>query len=157
VRLAHQLGIDEVYVQRLVYYGRGLARGEQSVYRAMQAAEEASLAEAEALARQMGIDLQASGATTPRDSLLSPDGDSRPWSKCRRPASLMYISASGNVLPCCFSPFTTRDYPGLVLGNAFETPLIDIWHGAAYQRFRSALQSDTPWECCDRCGVNWSL
>jgi MoaA/NifB/PqqE/SkfB family radical SAM enzyme len=157
VRLAHQLGIDEVYVQRLVYYGRGLARGEQSVYRAMQAAEEASLAEAEALARQMGIDLQASGATTPRDSLLSPDGDSRPWSKCRRPASLMYISANGNVLPCCFSPFTTRDYPGLVLGNAFETPLIDIWHGAAYQRFRSALQSDTPWECCDRCGVNWSL
>lgn len=157
VRLAHRLGIGEVYVQRLVYYGRGLAREEQSVHRAMRAAEEAWLAEAEALARQMGIVLQASGATTPRDSLTSPDGDPRPWAKCRRPTSLMYISANGNLLPCCFSPFTTRDYPGLILGNAFETPLVDIWNGAAYRQFRSALQSDTPWECCDRCGVNWSL
>ncbi len=157
VRLAARLSVGEVYVQRLVYYGQGLAVGEQSLYRAMQAAEERVLADAEALAEEMGITFRASGATTPRESLLSPDGNRRPWSSCRRPSSLIYVTANGNVLPCCLSPFTTRDYAGLILGNAFQTPLSEIWNGTAYRRFRSALQGDTPPEACDRCGVCWSL
>jgi radical SAM protein with 4Fe4S-binding SPASM domain len=157
VRLAHQLGVGEVYVQRLVYYGQGLAVGEQSLFRAMQSTEERLLVEAEALADALGIIFRASGATTPRASLLSPDGDRRPWSRCRRPSSLLYITANGNVLPCCFSPFTTRDYAGLILGNAFETPLSEIWNGAAYRRFRAALQTEAPPESCDRCGACWSL
>ena len=148
VRLAARLGVGEVYVQRLVYYGQGLAVGEQSLFRAMLAAEERLLAEAEALAVDLGITFRASGATTPRDSLLSPDGNRRPWSQCRRPSSLIYVTANGNVLPCCFSPFTARDYPGLLLGNAFETPLLDIWNGAAYRQFRAAQQTDTPPEAC---------
>jgi radical SAM protein with 4Fe4S-binding SPASM domain len=157
VRLAARLGVSEVYVQRLVYNGHGLAQQEQSLFRAMQAAEEEHLAQAEALAGELGITFRASGATTPRESLLSRDGDRRPWSDCRRPWSLIYVTANGNVLPCCFSPFTTRDYPGLVLGNAFERPLAEIWNGKAYQRFRVALRSDTPPETCDRCGACWSL
>jgi MoaA/NifB/PqqE/SkfB family radical SAM enzyme len=157
VRLARRLGVGEVYVHRLVYHDQGLALEEQSIFRAMQAAEEALLAEAEGLAAELGISFRASGATTPRDSLMSSDGHTRPWSRCRRPSSLMYISANGNVLPCCLSPFTTRDYEGLILGNAFQAPLADIWNGEAYRRFRAALDSDTPWESCDRCGVCWSL
>ena len=157
VRLAHRLGVGEVYVQRLVYYGQGLALQEQSLFRAMQATEETHLGEAEALAQEMGILFRASGATSPRESLTSSGGDPRPWSRCRRPASLIYITANGNVLPCCFSPFSTTDYQGLILGNAFETPLASIWHGEAYQKFRSALQTDAPPESCDRCGVCWSL
>jgi MoaA/NifB/PqqE/SkfB family radical SAM enzyme len=157
VQLAHEIGVPEVYVQRLVYHGHGLARKEQAIFRAMQAAEEALLAEAEALAEQYGIRFGASGATTPRESLLSQNGDPRPWSQCWRPSRLMYISANGNVLPCCLSPFTTRDYQGLILGNAFQTPLNVIWTAGPYQRFRASLQTDTPWECCDRCGVCWSL
>lgn len=157
VRLARRLGVGEVYVQRLVYYGQGMAREEQSLFRTMQAAEEALVAEAGALARQWGILFRASGATTPQASLMSADGDPRPWSHCRRPSSLMYISANGNVLPCCFSPFTTSDYGGLILGNAFQAPLAEIWNGSRYAAFRAALQSDTPWESCDRCGVCWSL
>ena len=157
VRLAHRLGVGEVYVHRMVYHGGGLAREEQSIFRAMHAAEEALLAEAESLAEELGILFKASGATTPRGSLMSSDGDPRPWAHCRRPASLMYISANGNVLPCCLSPFTTRDYGGLILGNAFQTPLAGIWNGELYDRFRAALQTDAPWESCDRCGVYWSL
>jgi radical SAM protein with 4Fe4S-binding SPASM domain len=149
--------VSEVYVQRLVHYGQGLARQEQSLFRAMQAREEALLAEAETLADELDILFRASGATSPRESLMSPDGNRKPWSLCRRPTSLAYITANGNVLPCCFSPFTTRDYPELILGNAFQTPLAEIWHGAAYRRFRAALQSDTPPESCDRCGACWSL
>ncbi len=157
VRLAHRLGVGQVYVQRLVYFGQGLAQREQSLFRAMQAAEEALLAEAEALAEELGITFRASGARSPRDSLLSPDGKRRPWSQCRRPSSLMYITTNGNVLPCCFSPFTTRDYPNLILGNAFQRPLDEIWSGAAYRQFRAARQTDAPPEACDRCGVCWSL
>lgn len=157
VRLAHRLGVREVYVQRLVYYGEGLALQQQSLFRSMQAAEESLLQKAEALAGELDIGFRASGATSPRKSLLSSDGNHRPWSQCRRPSSLMYISANGNILPCCFSPYTTRDYQGLILGNAFQEPLAEIWNGAAYTRFRAALRSDTPWESCDRCGVCWSL
>jgi radical SAM protein with 4Fe4S-binding SPASM domain len=69
----------------------------------------------------------------------------------------MYITANGHVLPCCFSPFTTHDYPRLILGNAFQVPLVEIWNGTPYRKFRTALQSDTPPESCDRCGVRWSL
>jgi len=157
VRLAHRLGVGEVYVHRMVYHGGGLAKEEQSIFRAMHAAEEALLAEAERLAEELGILFKASGATTPRGSLMSSDGDPRPWAQCRRPISLMYISANGNVLPCCLSPFTTRDYGGLILGNAFQTPLDGIWNGELYHLFRAALQTDTPWESCNRCGVYWSL
>lgn len=157
MRLAHHLGLDEVYVQRLVYYGQGLALQQQAPFRAMQAAEDALLEEAEALAGELGITLRASGAVSPRDSLMGSDGDPRPWSQCRRPSTLMYITANGNVLPCCLSPYTTRDYQGLILGNVFGTPVIEIWHGALYQRFRTVLQTDRPWESCDRCGVQWSL
>jgi MoaA/NifB/PqqE/SkfB family radical SAM enzyme len=157
VRLAHRLGVNEVYVHRMVYHGGGLAQQDQSIFRAMQATEEAFLAQAEALASELGITFGASGATTPRNSLLSSDGDERPWAQCRRPSSLIYVSANGNILPCCLSPFTTRDYEGLILGNAFQTSLFDIWNGGLYQEFRAALQSDNPWESCDRCGVLWSL
>jgi radical SAM protein with 4Fe4S-binding SPASM domain len=157
VRLAHRLGVSEVYVQRMVYYGEGMALQQQSVFRTFQAAEKALLEEAEALAEELSISFRASGATSPRESLLSSDGDKKPWSQCRRPSSLMYISVNGNVLPCCLSPYTTRDYPELILGNAFQAPLAEIWDGAAYHRFRTALRSDTPWESCDRCGVYWSL
>jgi radical SAM protein with 4Fe4S-binding SPASM domain len=157
VRLAHRLGVGEVYVQRLVYYGEGMARQQQSVFRTMQAAEKTLLEEAEVLAEELAIDFRASGATSPRDSLLSSDGNDKPWSQCRRPTSLMYISANGNVLPCCLSPYTTSDYEGLILGNAFRASLAEIWNSTAYQRFRTALQGDSPWESCDRCGVLWSL
>jgi MoaA/NifB/PqqE/SkfB family radical SAM enzyme len=157
VQLAHRLGVGEVHVQRLVYYGQGLAQQKQSLFRAMQATEEKFLAQAETRAEELGVAFGASGATTPRESLLSPDGNPRPWAGCRRPSSLIYVTANGNVLPCCFSPFTTSDYRGLVLGNAFEAPLSKIWNGVAYRRFRAALQSDSPPESCDRCGVCWSL
>ena len=157
VRLAHRLDVGQVYVQRLVYYGRGLAIGEQSLFRAVQSAEESLLVEAEVLAEELGVTFSASGATTPRGSLLGLADNRRPWSQCRRPSSLMYITANGNVLPCCFSPFTARDYPGLLLGNAFDTPLLEIWNGAAYRQFRAAQQTDAPPEACDRCGACWSL
>ena len=43
IRLAFRLGVGEVYVQRLVYHGRGLAVREQSLFRAIQADDDVVL------------------------------------------------------------------------------------------------------------------
>lgn len=157
VELAHDLEIPEVYLQRLVYFdqphaGWGVAQAEQSLH----GAENASLRAAEARARELGVRLVASGATTPEES-FAPTAGERPWSLCRRPWTLMYITANGNALPCCIAPFVDHDYSALVLGNAFETPLAEIFDGPRYQAFRRALASDTPERCCQGCGVRWSL
>jgi radical SAM protein with 4Fe4S-binding SPASM domain len=68
-----------------------------------------------------------------------------------------YITANGNVLPCCISPFSTTNYAGLVLGNVFETPFAQIWNGARYVERRAALYTTQPLHPCEQCGVCWSL
>jgi MoaA/NifB/PqqE/SkfB family radical SAM enzyme len=161
VRLAADIGIPEVYLQRLVHFddgrGQGVAVADQSLYESRSAEAAASIAAATRLGLAFGVRLRASGATTPEESLWRREGDARPWSHCRRPWTLMYITANGNVLPCCVSPFVERDYDALVLGNAFAQPLAVIWKGEAYRRFRGALLSDAPPHCCAGCGVRWSL
>ena len=69
----------------------------------------------------------------------------------------MYVTANGNVLPCCISPFAERNYDSLILGNVFERPLVEIWNDHLYQKFRNDLQSDSPHDACKNCGVRWSL
>ena len=68
-----------------------------------------------------------------------------------------YITANGNVLPCCISPFSTTDYASLVLGNVFQAPFAQIWNGAKYVERRAALHTAQPLHPCERCGVYWSL
>jgi radical SAM protein with 4Fe4S-binding SPASM domain len=155
------LEIGEVYLQRLVYFedkqgGQGVARPEQALYGAMSQRESAIIEEAKALARGLGVTLNASGATSPEQSLM-PKAKNKPWSLCRRPWTLMYVTANGNVLPCCIAPFVERDYPRIILGNAFEKPLAEIWNNPRYQAFRAALLSEEPEHCCEGCGVRWSL
>ncbi len=96
-----------------------------------------------ALARDLGITLDASGATEPGLSLKRQD-ETQPWSACRRPWSLMYFTAHGRALPCCMAPFSARGYDSYTLGDATQQTLREIWNGAAYQDFRAALLSDAP-------------
>ena len=161
VRLARDMGVGEVYLQRLVFFddhqqGQGLARPDQALFAAARTDEMRVIEEAHALASELGIIFNASGAASPEQSLM-PKDDDQPWSLCRRPWTLMYITANGNVLPCCIAPFAERDYTSYVLGNAFERPLMDIWNDHLYKRFRSDLQSDEPPVACKNCGVRWSL
>ncbi|HET8677781.1 MAG TPA: radical SAM protein [Blastocatellia bacterium] len=161
VRLARDMGVGEVYLQRLVFFddhqqGQGLARPDQALFAAARTDEMRVIEDAHALASELGIIFNASGAASPEQSLM-PKDDDQPWSLCRRPWTLMYITANGNVLPCCIAPFAERDYTSYVLGNAFERPLMDIWNDHLYKRFRSDLQSDEPPVACKNCGVRWSL
>jgi MoaA/NifB/PqqE/SkfB family radical SAM enzyme len=158
VRLAHQIDVAEVYLQRLVYFpeGQGLARPESALFAGGDDEEGRIVREAEALARSLGISFNASGATDPASSITAQD-EPRTWSLCRRPWSLMYFTAHGRAIPCCIAPFSMRGYDGFTLGDATQQSLREIWNGPRYQAFRTALLSEKPPPTCASCGLRWSL
>jgi MoaA/NifB/PqqE/SkfB family radical SAM enzyme len=158
IRLADEIGVREVHLQRLVFpeTGFGLARQESSLFERRDAEEGAALLEAERLAAELGVFFDASGAAEPEVSLKRGDGDA-PWSLCRRPWSLMYFTAHGRALPCCIAPFSMKGYDNFTLGDARKQTMAEIWNGNAYQDFRNGLLSDCPPEACKGCGLRWSL
>ncbi len=158
VDLADAIDVREVHLQRLVYFpdGQGLARAEQALFEHLDEREEALIREAEARAAEHGILFNASGATEPGTSLRRAD-ESRPWSLCTRPWTLMYFTAHGRALPCCIAPFSMRGYDAFTLGNATQQSLREIWNGESYRKFRRELLSDAPPTCCANCGLRWSL
>ncbi len=158
VRLAASLGVREVHLQRLVFdeTGYGMARLDSSLFERTRAEEQASIDAAMALGAELGVTLDASGATEPGLSLKRDQGE-KPWSTCRRPWSLMYFTAHGRALPCCIAPFSARGYDSYTLGDATQQSLREIWNGAGYRDFRAALLSDAPSKPCQGCGLRWSL
>jgi MoaA/NifB/PqqE/SkfB family radical SAM enzyme len=159
IRLADDIGVREVHLQRLVFpeTGLGLARQESSLFERRDEEEGAALLEAERLAAELGVFFDASGgAAEPEVSLRRAEGDA-PWSLCRRPWSLMYFTAHGRALPCCIAPFSMRGYDNFTLGDARTQTLAEIWNSPAYQSFRSDLLSGCPPKACEGCGLRWSL
>ena len=159
VRLAHEVGVTEVYLQRLVFFdegSNGLARAESALFEHTTAAEEALIKKAEDVAAELGVMFSASGAVDPGESIRMQQNDA-PWSLCRRPWSLMYITANGRVLPCCIAPFSMKGYGAFTLGDATQSSLRDIWNGGEYVRFREGLLTSAPPPACSNCGLRWSL
>ena len=158
VRLAAQMGVREVHLQRLVFdeAGYGMARSDLSLFESTQVSELAAIEAAQVLGRDLGVTLDASGATEPGISLKR-QSDGQPWATCRRPWSLMYFTAHGRALPCCIAPFSVRGYSNYTLGDATQQSLREIWNSPAYRDFRSSLLSDAPPKPCQGCGLRWSL
>jgi MoaA/NifB/PqqE/SkfB family radical SAM enzyme len=164
VRLAARLGVPEVYLQRMTYFAQtpeqqyGMARQELAIFGPNQAYQEEIIAQCEALSASLGVAFRASGARDARSSLnAARPVDLTPWQDCVRPWSTAYVTANGNCLPCCISPFATPDYASLILGNLFERSFAEIWNDRPYQEFRARLMSDKPHMACASCGVYWSL
>jgi radical SAM protein with 4Fe4S-binding SPASM domain len=159
VELAAAAGVPEVYVQRFIYFGKGLATEDQALFHGMREQERAALNDAEQRCRELGIVFTATGSAEPITYLRRAQASesAQPWKGCRRPYSLAYITAHGNVYSCCFAPFTPGPLSKKKLGNAFDTPFELIWNGERYQAFRAAFESDTPWPQCADCGTKWSL
>jgi radical SAM protein with 4Fe4S-binding SPASM domain len=160
IRLAASIGVREVYLQRLVFFqddeGYGVATPEKTLMDSDGKSREL-VNQSQALARQLDIQFNASGMAAPLESVRTDPAERSSWRKCFRPKTLMYITANGNVLPCCISPFSTSDYSSIVLGNVFESGLEKIWLGSRYQNFRETHRTDTPPKCCRGCGILWSL
>lgn len=167
VRIAAEAGADEFYVQRLVYADYGLATEEQSIFGKLHDEELDQLRAAEETAEAFGMTFRASGDTVAIETLegvgaqrdeLPVLQSTRPWLACHRPWYLTYITAHGDVLPCCFIPFiNASSEPAYVLGNIFEQSAESIWNGPAYQDFRQRFQSDCPPASCASCGSRWSV
>jgi len=160
VQVAADIGVKEVYLQRLVFFDSdaiGLARPDQALYEQLTREESAYLEEATELARAHGMTFSASGAVSEPGMSLKRHDDGSPWSLCRRPWTVMYFTANGRALPCCIAPFSQRGYENYTLGDATQQSLREIWNGPAYRSFREALLSDKPAAACASCGLRWSL
>jgi MoaA/NifB/PqqE/SkfB family radical SAM enzyme len=164
VQLAARVGVPEVYLQRMVFFAQdaveqyGMARQDLAIFDSALSQQEAIITECEALSAELGLAFHASGARDLRDSLAAQrPAESAPWRACMRPWTTAYVTANGNCLPCCISPFSTNDYDSLILGNLFERPFAEIWDHAAYGQFRTRLLSTEPNHACASCGVYWSL
>ncbi|OGO33389.1 MAG: hypothetical protein A2Z16_10565 [Chloroflexi bacterium RBG_16_54_18] len=163
VRLAARIGVREVHLQRLVYFGGGeqisqniSMKADLSLFAALEQQQAKLVSECEMLAEDLGLVFSASGATTPSESVVLKG--IHPWQGCMRPWMLMYITANGTALPCCIAPFATEDYPQITLGNVLNEAASQVWNGTPYQELRSAVLSSAPapWPC-QYCGVKWSL
>ena len=160
VRVAADIGIKEVYLQRLVFFDEdaiGAARPDQALYERLTQEDARYVQEAEELARSLDMTFSASGAASEPGMSLKMGVDNSHWSLCRRPWTLMYFTANGRALPCCIAPFSQRGYEHYTLGDATQQTLRGIWNGPAYQSFRAALHSDKPPRTCANCGLRWSL
>ena len=160
VKVAAEIGVKEVYLQRLVFFEQdsiGKARPDQALYEQMNRDEAVYLEEAKQIAASLGMIFSASGAASEPELSLKRRDDGSPWSLCRRPWTVMYFTANGRALPCCIAPFSQRGYENYTLGDASQQSLREIWNGAAYTDFRAALLSDQPPTACGNCGLRWSL
>jgi MoaA/NifB/PqqE/SkfB family radical SAM enzyme len=160
VRVAAETGVKEVYLQRLVFFADkaiGMARPDQALYEQLSGEEAIYIDRAATLAASLGITFSASGAASEPGMSLKRNDHGSPWSLCRRPWTVMYITANGRALPCCIAPFSQRGYENYTLGDASQQTLREIWSGAAYRDFRTALLSEKPPAACASCGLRWSL
>ena len=141
VDIALETGVREIYVQRFIYFGEGMAQADQAIFRHAEAEEIAIIAETERRCQEHGIAFRATGAATPNEYIGKSAAEvaQRPWSPCQRPRKLAYVTALGSVFSCCFAPFHPGPAATRTLGNVFEQPFAAIWNGSRYQAFPRRL------------------
>jgi MoaA/NifB/PqqE/SkfB family radical SAM enzyme len=156
VRLAADVGVRRVHLQRLVFNGIGLAVEEQSVFRDLSDRQEQILASCRRVASEVGVDLSGSGGTDGDGAFGAGATDDLAWQGCRRPWKVLYVTAQGTVMPCCIAPFATTDIPAISLGNVADG-VAKVWNGPTMRSFRTRHQSPSPPVPCGPCGSQWSL
>lgn len=155
VLLAAEVGADEVYLQRLVVTGKGLATNDQSLHGRNLPEVKAVLAEATRHARRLGVALAASGGVSPTEMLRACDSQ-EPWRACRRPFESAAVLADGDVVPCCIATFIAPRQE-IRMGNVLRDGWAAVWEGERYTTLRDGLASDRAPTFCRSCGLRWSL
>jgi MoaA/NifB/PqqE/SkfB family radical SAM enzyme len=74
---------------------------------------------------------------------------------CRWPWQQLYLTAAGEMLPCCMVATADRASFGPVFDDDDAAParLLERWHGEPAQAFRRALASDSPPAVCRSCAL----
>lgn len=109
-----------------------------------RALAEEKLAEARALAEELGVALRLPSLDP---EAPSPRGAGEPG--CDWPWRSSYVRHDGKVQPCCMLMGDGR----AILGDARGAGFGEAWRGPAYRDFRAALLSDAPPEVCRGCSM----
>ncbi len=144
IDLAARIGVEEVYLQRMVFgfSEDALAHAAESIYdRSYRAEAEAFINDAERRAAALGVRFRGAGALSPRESVVDRKAVDEPWRECSRRLRLAYVTAQGTALPCCIAPFTEAPYDSITLGNYLNDGVGAVWTGEAYRVFRERLYS----------------
>ncbi len=138
VRLCANIGVDSLMIQgRPTDWGKDAYVGRTVGAAAAMACDdyEAVMERSKAVASELSFELE--------DHRSLYDDEHR----CAKPWCDLFVSSTGDVVPCC----TIAD-PGVVcMGNLLEQSFDDIWNGPKYLRFRRALQTDGIPRCCWQC------
>ncbi|MGE5115083.1 MAG: radical SAM/SPASM domain-containing protein [Betaproteobacteria bacterium] len=156
VELAHELGVGELLVQRLSsdLGDAGTAARYTPIRDYVRHAE---LVDAEAARGVFERARERAEALAVR--LHLPRLDQRPSSRagsrggeagCSWPWAQLYVTAAGELLPCCMVASADR----ASFGNVFDAGgLAGRWHGAPARSFRERLASDVPPAPCRSCAL----
>lgn len=129
VRLANDLGVDALTVKGL----NTAVAPQLELNTAQQQASEAQRLLA-GLALRPGFQVQLAYL------------ERSPVVRCRWPWTRAYVTAEGDVTPCCNCP----DARQVSFGNLFNRPMREIWNNEAYRAFRRELRDGMP-EVCRHC------
>jgi radical SAM protein with 4Fe4S-binding SPASM domain len=109
------------------------------------AASRRVFAAAEALARELDVDLRLPHLDVD-DGRVAGTGRSP---GCDWPWRSAYVTHDGEVQPCCMVMGADR----AVLGDTRVDRFADVWRNEAYQAFRAALLTDEPPDVCAGCSM----
>jgi radical SAM protein with 4Fe4S-binding SPASM domain len=154
VRLAHQHGVEAVFVQRLCHdFGEESLPERYAPLRSFVDHEglgdsttpevAAAFEQAMALAGQLGVELRL-----PQPGAGRPTG-ARGRERCDWPWRGPYVAWDGRVMPCCMVATPDR----ACLGDVRRQDPRAIWNAAPYRDFRERLSSDEPPAVCRSCAV----
>jgi MoaA/NifB/PqqE/SkfB family radical SAM enzyme len=148
LRHAEDIGLDELQVQTFLDWGKAPLPEQPSEGCALDERERvevrAMIRGAARSAKKVRVILPFSA----NDDLMV-DEAARPG-QCRWPFDAIWITAAGQVTPCC----NLHDPRQVTLGNAFERPLGEIWLGEAYGSFRERYRRNEI-EACRTCPINY--
>ncbi|HVM41394.1 MAG TPA: radical SAM protein [Acidimicrobiia bacterium] len=152
VRLAHRLGVDDVWVQNLshtfsdtdpagAYVGiRTFTEGEALW---VGRGDDDVFAPARDEADRLGVTLRLPGrGSDPRERPTGEPACDWPWRSA-------YVAHDGVVQPCCMVMGSDR----AEMGRLSEASFDEIWSGDAYRDFRSRLLGDEPPDVCRGCSL----
>ncbi len=135
VDLAHELGVDHLYVFHLFVFDRNLE--EESLFHHQELSDRCLL---EARERNRGKRLELH--LPDLFSECAKHGRKR-FRKCDFPLTMVSISARGDVLACCDLRMS--------MGNLGEEPFEEIWNSNRYMELRKTVNGPSPDEVCANC------
>ncbi len=150
VRLAHEYGMEQVFVQHLCNDLSGNTLPGQ--YQALaDFVKQQSLAEVDPCTVQGHFNRTIAEAGRLGIELRLPHvGIYRPRAKqCDWPWRAAYFAYDGTAMPCCMIGLPER----FNFGSAAKQRFMSIWNGEAYRSFRSQLRSDEPPSVCRTCSL----